>query len=128
MCGGWYFDGESCMYYYGTKQCHVFKGGLVLGNINNHNRTVPLYCLDLVVDEQNCDSIYNYTFQLFGSSSLNADALYKYFLASLIYWYGEFNAAYNTINVAAMRMLNVRKKITIKHDKLLDWSWVLKKD
>eukprot|EP00957_Ditylum_brightwellii_P055291 4190737-Ditylum_brightwellii.AAC.1 len=38
MRGAWYFEGDSCMYYYLTKRAHVSKGGLVLGNHEDPNK------------------------------------------------------------------------------------------
>eukprot|EP00957_Ditylum_brightwellii_P060041 4558719-Ditylum_brightwellii.AAC.1 len=63
MRGGWYFDGESCMYYYITKQNYVSKGGLVLGNHSDPNQKVPLYHLDPIINDSNKDSIANFIVQ-----------------------------------------------------------------
>jgi hypothetical protein len=49
MRGAWYFEGDSCMYYYLTKRIHVSKGGLVLGNHEDPNKAVPMYCLDSIM-------------------------------------------------------------------------------
>eukprot|EP00957_Ditylum_brightwellii_P101264 7716477-Ditylum_brightwellii.AAC.1 len=38
MRGAWYFEGDSCMYYYLTKHAYVSKGGLVLGNHEDPNK------------------------------------------------------------------------------------------
>ena len=128
MRGGWYFDGESRMYYYVTKRCHVSKGGVVLGNHKDPNRKVPLYPLDPIINDSNKDRIQNYMHQLLGKSSPNTGILHKYFLASLIYWYEDFNLAYSTNNVVTQRMLTVGNKFLLKHDTFLAWSRLLRKD
>eukprot|EP00957_Ditylum_brightwellii_P198901 15160427-Ditylum_brightwellii.AAC.1 len=53
MRGAWYFEGDSCMYYYLIRHAHVSKGGLVLGNHGDPNNVVPIYCLDSIMTGKN---------------------------------------------------------------------------
>eukprot|EP00957_Ditylum_brightwellii_P050562 3834224-Ditylum_brightwellii.AAC.1 len=49
MRGACYFEGDSHMYYYLTKCACVSKGGLVLGNNEDPNKVVPMYCLNSIM-------------------------------------------------------------------------------
>eukprot|EP00957_Ditylum_brightwellii_P054094 4097465-Ditylum_brightwellii.AAC.1 len=49
MRRAWYFEGDSCMYYYLKKHAHVSKGRPVLGNNEDPNKVVPMYCLDFIM-------------------------------------------------------------------------------
>eukprot|EP00957_Ditylum_brightwellii_P068862 5227366-Ditylum_brightwellii.AAC.1 len=53
MRGAWYFEGDSCMYYYLTNRAHVSKSCLVLGNHEDQNKVVPMYCLVSIITGKN---------------------------------------------------------------------------
>ena len=66
--GGWYFEGESQLFYYLTKRFHVTQGGLVLGQ-HDPTKHCPMYRIDSIMNDKDRENILCYITQLFLSST-----------------------------------------------------------
>ena len=67
MHGGWYFEGESCLFYYIIKILHVSQSGLVLGNHSYPKKMCPMYSIDCIADDKEINNIHHYIDNIFGT-------------------------------------------------------------
>ena len=67
MRGGWYFEGESRLFYYIMKRLHVSQAGLVLGNHADPRKVCPVYSIDCIIEDKNKKNIHHYIDNIFGT-------------------------------------------------------------
>ena len=85
--GGWYFEGESRLFYYITKILHVSQDVLVLGNNAYPKKMCPMYSIDCIINDKNRMNIHHYITNLFGTNIGGAPVIFTiktYLFTSLL--------------------------------------------